>query len=83
MKAFVDTKDGRKMLLLIMERTNIDHLVNGHPMHIHAEEIKVPKINVNEILVCFFETREDALKYFGEQGMISEDTTFEREKPPQ
>jgi hypothetical protein len=83
MKAFVDIQGGRKMLLLILERGNLDHLNLGHPMHIHAEEIKVPRINVDEILICFFETKEEALKYFGEQGMIDENTSFEHEKPPQ
>jgi hypothetical protein len=80
LKAILDTKDGRRMLLLILERTNIKHLEKGNSVHVHAEEMNMRGFNVDEILISFFETKEDALSWFAEKELIDENTLFPDER---
>lgn len=81
-KAFVDTHDGRKVLMLIITKGNIEHFLANHPLHISAEEMMLPEFYFNELLIVYFETEKQAMDYFIENELINESTKIINEGKP-
>lgn len=77
----MSTRDSERRLLgLIITEGNIVHFKNGLPLHFNAEEMGLPKIDVNEIAIFYYPTEQDAISDLKKIGAITEDTIIERTK---
>lgn len=63
-KGILEMKDGRKTLLLAITEGNVERLKKDMPIHFNCEQMGVPEIRVQEVLVAYFKTIEDAKEYF-------------------
>lgn len=74
--------NGRTMLGLIISKGNIENLQKGFPIQFNAEDMGIPNISCKEIMICYFETENEAYKHFKKMGYIDENTKIKEEKGP-
>jgi len=63
-------KDGRKLLILILFEENLEKLKDEQPILITVEQMKISKIIIDEIFICYFETFDIAVKYLMEHKLL-------------
>lgn len=76
-----DLDNGRKTLGLVITAENVKRLMEGYPIHLFSEEIKMAQFDVSEIEIAYFPSEEIAYRVMKEAGFISDDTVIIAEKP--
>lgn len=69
-KFIAEHENGRIILGLGITTKNIAKLKEGYPIHFNAEQINLPKLEINEVIIFFGETEEQIQKDFEEKGII-------------
>jgi hypothetical protein len=67
-----DGKNG-DMLGIVLEKHNIELLKEGKPIIFNMAKT-FGYYHVDNVLVCYFETQEEAMKKLREEGYITDDT---------
>ncbi len=69
---FMSTLDnGRKLLGIALSRKNLKLIEQGHPVHFNAEQMNLPELRANEIMILFGETEEEIMAEFKKSGAIT------------
>lgn len=63
-------ENGRKILGLGLSHGNVAKLMIDQPIHINAEQMGIPLLQVNEILIFVGETEDAIQKDFTEKGFL-------------
>lgn len=74
---FISTHNGRRLLGLVILKENVDYLKKDMPLLVNKEDLELPEIRVDEIIIMYFDTYEDAVESLTKQGIISEETKIE------
>jgi hypothetical protein len=61
----------------VLTDDNIRLLKEGKPIHFNAEDLKLPYIKFEEMLIMYYPTNEVAIKDLSEKGYIGKDTVIE------
>lgn len=71
-KFMMSSKDNekRKVFGMIISRGNIDNLIKGFPIHFNCEQMTLEKIECHEVMIAFYETEEEAVKYMKDNGLL-------------
>jgi len=64
---------GRDFLCIVLTKDNVDRLKTD-AIHFHAEQMNISHLLINEVVIMYFETIEEAIKFFREDGSITENT---------
>lgn len=72
-KFFAEGSGGRVIMGLIFSRVNVENLVNQMPIHFSCEEMNLPEIRCKDVHILYFETEEEAVKFFVDNGFITPD----------
>jgi len=63
-------ENGRKILGLGLSHGNLDRLKEGKPIHFNAEQMGLPMLNVNEVLIYVGATEESMRRDLAEHGYL-------------
>ena len=60
------------LLLLGIDKDNVQRLKEGKPIHVHLAEVDNGK-PITEVVVCYGETMADIVQEFKQEGMLPPD----------
>jgi hypothetical protein len=78
----VNSKDGRRLIVLGLDRENVNTLTKGKPLFMSSTKDDAVPVGV-EVVVCFGETKEDVLAELERVGLITTNTKIKIERPKQ
>lgn len=73
--------DGKLCLIIAISEENIERLKDDKPIHFYAQQMKMDKIQVDEVLLAYFETEEKAVEHFIRVGLITRDQLINGRMP--
>lgn len=65
-----DAENGRKKLGMVITEDNVNELKKGNPIHFHSEQMGLTNIECNEVIIIYFKTIEEAIKFFNDNGLL-------------
>jgi hypothetical protein len=73
-------KNGSRILLMVISEGNVVKLKDNLPIHFFAREMEVDKIEVDEVIICYYVTEEDAIKDLTEKGYFGSQTVIVKQE---
>jgi hypothetical protein len=76
-------ENGRKILGLGLSHGNLERLKEGQPIHFNAEEMHLPEMRFNEVLIYVGETEDSMRRDLADHGYLDAATVVVEERKRQ
>ena len=73
-KFMMTTEAGRKVLGIMISEGNVEKLKGNQPIHFHAEQMGLPEIKFQEMIIVYYPTEEAFKAAFEKDGLITSET---------
>lgn len=80
-KFVAGTEGGRTILGLIITQENLKRLMASEPIHLNMEEMDRKDLTINEVVIAYFATEQEAARYFIDNGLVKPENVKVQEKP--